>query len=152
MMPSSSSNALSASSRSTLLTTVGIFHYGEEASLNIGDPKYGGDPMLGIRVEIFRNADGSVPGWVECRLIDALGHEHVFVEKVPVVTTAHLDAGSDFPQVGIIACIVLGSSERDDGRHVVHIDTQTPWGIESTAGRSRFDVLAEQLREVYSDQ
>jgi hypothetical protein len=108
--------------------------------------------MLGVRVKISRYADESFPGWVECRLTDALGHEHVFVEKVPVVTTAHLDAGSDIPQVGVIACIVLGRSERDDGRHVVHIDTQSPWGIESTAGRSRFDVLTEQLCEVHCDQ
>jgi hypothetical protein len=94
----------------------------------IGGPNYGGEPMLGIRVKISRYADESQPGWVECRLIDALRHEHVFVEKVPVVTMAHLDAGSSFPQVGVIACIVLGRSERDDGSHVVHIDTQTPWG------------------------
>ena len=107
--------------------------------------------MLGIRVEISRYADESWPGWVECRLTDALGHEHVFVEKVPVLTTAHVDAGSSLPQVGVIACIVLGRSERDDGRHVVHIDTQTPWGVESTAGRSRFDVLTEQLCEAHRE-
>ena len=104
-------------------------------------------PMLGVRVNISRYADDAFPGWVECRLVDALGHEHVFVEKVPVVTNAHLNAASSYPQSGLIACVVLGRSESDDGRQLVHIDVQTPWGIQSLAGRSRFDVFPEQLVE-----
>ena len=103
--------------------------------------------MLGVRVNISRYADDSFPGWVECRLIDALGHEHVFVEKVPVVTKAHLDVASGYPQSGVIACVVLGSSGSDDGRQLFHIDMQTPWGVRSLAGRSRFDVCTEQLVE-----
>ena len=104
--------------------------------------------MLAVRVTIFRYADAAQPGWVECRLVDALGYEHVFVEKVPVVTTAHLDAASSFPEEGFIACIDVGRNERDDGRQFVRIDTQTPWGIESTAGKCQFDVLSEQLCEL----
>ena len=108
--------------------------------------------MLGVRVEICRYADAAQPGWVECRLVDAIGHEHVFVEKVPVVTKAQLDVASSFPQAGLIACIVIGRNERDDGRQLVRIDTQTPWGIESTAGRTQFDVLSEQLCELPREQ
>lgn len=75
-----------------------------------------------------------------------LGMSHVFVEKVSVVKTeAHLDTVSSYPQSGVIACVVLGSSESDDGRQLVHIDMQTPWGVQSLAGRSRFDVFPEQL-------
>jgi len=103
--------------------------------------------MLGVRVNISRYADDSFPGWVECRLIDALGHEHVFVEKVPTVTKAHLDAVSSYPQSGVIACVVLGSCESDDGHQLVHIDMQTPWGVQSLAGRSQLDVLPGQLVE-----
>jgi hypothetical protein len=69
------------------------------------------------------------------------------VEKVPVVTKAHLDAASTYPQSGVIACVVLGSSEGDDGRQLVHIDMQTPWDVQSLVGRSRFDVFPEQLVE-----
>jgi hypothetical protein len=82
--------------------------------------------MLGVRVRISRYIDAAQPGWVECRLVDALEYEHVFVEKVPVVTKAHLDAASSFPEAGYIACIVVDRNERDDGRQFVHIDTQTP--------------------------
>jgi hypothetical protein len=101
--------------------------------------------MLGVRVTFSRYADDSFPGWVEFRLVDALGHEHVFEEKVPVVTTDHLDAASSYPQPGVSACVVLGRSESDDGRQFVHINM--PWGIESMTGRSQFDVFPEQLVE-----
>ena len=103
--------------------------------------------MLGVRVNISRYADDSFPGWVECRLVDARGHEHVFVEKVPVITTRNLHAASSYPQPGVIACVVLGSSERHDGLQLVHIDVQTPWGVESLARESRFEILQEQLVE-----
>ena len=103
--------------------------------------------MPAVRVEIFRYVDDWQPGWVECKLIDALGREHVFVEKVPVVTTALLDATSSYPQAGVIACTVVARRERDDGRAIVRIDTQTPDGVESTAGLSQFEVFPEHLRE-----
>jgi len=95
----------------------------------------------------FPYVDESFPGWVECTLVDAYGYDHVFVEKVPVVTKAHLDSASSYPQSGVIACVVLdlGISQSDDGRRLVHIDTQTPCGVQSLAGRSRFDVFPEQL-------
>jgi len=84
---------------------------------------------------------------VECTLVDAYGYDHVFVEKVPVVTKARLDSASSYPQSGVITCVVLdlGISQSDDGRRLVHIDTQTPWSVQSLAGRSRFDVFPEQL-------
>jgi hypothetical protein len=111
-----------------------------------------GEPVLGVKVEISRYLDASFPGWVECTLVDALGVEHIFVEKVPVVTEAHLDGGISYPQPGVIACVVLERSERNDGRQLVHIDTRRPWDVESTAGKSRFEVFPEQLREINSER
>jgi hypothetical protein len=89
--------------------------------------------MLAVRVNISR--------------YDAYGYDHVFVEKVPVVTKARLDSASSYPRYGVIACVVLdpGISQSADGRRIVLIDTQTPWGVQSWAGRSRFDVFPEQL-------
>jgi len=101
--------------------------------------------MLGVRVEIFRYVDDSQPGWVECRFVDAFGQEHVFLEKVPIVTTALLDAATTYPQPGHIACIAVARHMRDDGRELVQIDTQMPYGIASKTGKSRFDVFLEQL-------
>ena len=101
--------------------------------------------MQNVKITISRYVDDSFPGVVECRLIDALGREHVFVEKLPIVTVADVDAASSYPQPGVIRCVVLGAAETDDGRRLVHIDTAEPDGVESSAGVSRFDVLPEQL-------
>jgi hypothetical protein len=103
--------------------------------------------MPAVRIQICRYIDDSQPGWVECKLTDVLGHQHVFVEKVPVVAGADLDAASSYPQSGVIACTVVATRERDDGRDIVRIDTQTPDGVVSTAGLSQFEVFPEQLCE-----
>lgn len=95
-----------------------------------------------VRVQISRYVDAAFPGWVECSMVDATGHEHLFVEKVPAVTLAALAETSIFPQPGFIACIVIGRNERDDGSQLVRIDTQT-----TTVGGTRFDVFPEQLSE-----
>ena len=101
--------------------------------------------MLVVRVELCRYVDAAFPGWVECRLVDANGHQHVFVEKIPVVTADYLDESSVLPHPGTVACIVLEKQEHRDGRQIVLIDTNQPWGIESTAGLTRFYVFSEQL-------
>jgi hypothetical protein len=103
--------------------------------------------MLGVRVIISRWVDDAQPGWVECQFTDAHGCVWSFVEKLPVVTPADLDASSRYPQPGVIACQVVGRGREPIGREVVSIDTSTPWHVESTSGQTRFDVLPEQLME-----
>jgi hypothetical protein len=85
-------------------------------------------------------------------MVDATGHEHLFVEKVPVVTAASLGETSNFPQPGFVACIVIGRNKHEDGRQLVQIDTQTPWGIETTVGRTKFEVFSEQLCEFLPEE
>jgi hypothetical protein len=100
--------------------------------------------MLYVRIKISRYVETAFPGWVECSLIDAVGQEHLFVEKLPVVTDADLDDASSFPCAGVFACVQIRRFQRD-GRQIVSIDTQSPWGIEATTGKTQFDVWAEQL-------
>lgn len=104
--------------------------------------------MLVVRVEICRYVDAAFPGWVECRLADASGHQHVFVEKIPVVTADDVHESSVLPYPGTVACILLEKQEHKDGRQIVLIDTARPWGIESTAGLTQFYVFSEQLFEL----
>ena len=101
--------------------------------------------MLGIKVEILSFADADQTGWVECRLIDAFGRAHLFLEKIPVVSNEDLDALSSYPRDGTIACAVLGRQQGPDGREVVTVDTTLPDGVESKEGGSRFEILPEQL-------
>jgi hypothetical protein len=100
--------------------------------------------MQGVKVEITRWVDDHQPGIVECSLIDACGNRHLFIEKLPIVSSESLDAGSSYPRAGIIECRV---TERriHDGREVVVITTEMPWHIESTIGKSSFEVTPEQL-------
>jgi hypothetical protein len=106
--------------------------------------------MLYVRVEICRYVDDSQPGWVECKLTDAEGAQHLFVEKVPVVTGAPLDSASTYPQPGFLACVIVGRLAQNDGSELLIIDTQTSWSAESTAGLSQFAVPPAQIVQVQS--
>lgn len=103
-----------------------------------------------IKVSIERFIDDAQPGWVECRLVDASGMHHVFVEKAPVVSHNHLDATSQYPCSGVIGCTVLQAQPACGGRELVDVDTTSPWGIESTAGTTRFRIYRDQLTDVPS--
>ena len=103
--------------------------------------------MLAVRVEITRYTNDAQPGWVECRLTDASGTEWLFEEKVPVVSADDLDAQSDYPQPGIIACRLIKRWRDQNDRELVTIDTDEPWGVESSDGSTRFDVTPDQLTE-----
>jgi hypothetical protein len=54
--------------------------------------------MPAVTVQISRFVDEHQPGFVECILMDALGESHLFVEKVPVVSTDDLWSTSSYPQ------------------------------------------------------
>ncbi len=100
-----------------------------------------------IKVEITRFVDASQPGFVECRLVDASGSEFLFVEKVPVVTLEDLNANSSYPRQGIVACRIV-EKKRVDNREVFRVNTEEPWGVESTTGEVEFDIFPEQLLEL----
>jgi hypothetical protein len=103
--------------------------------------------VTGIRAQILRWIADDFPGWVECSFLDHQGEEHRFREKVPMVSSADLHAGSPFPQPGVIGCTVVRRSIDESGRSVVSVDTDQPWGIESIDGRSRFEVDPEDMVE-----
>src|SRR5215831_20746630 len=102
--------------------------------------------MKAIKVQIERCIDASQwPAVVECSFVDAAGAVHRFVEKAPIVTEAHLDAGSSYPQPGVLACAVVGARQAANGGSVFEIDTDEPWRVESVEGLTRFEMDAEQI-------
>jgi hypothetical protein len=107
-----------------------------------------GRKMLGIKVTIERFTDEHNPGWVACSFVDAAGLLHLFEEKVPVVSQEDLDAKSEYPRPGTIECEVVSARWAADGRELVLVDTEMPWGIESRAGNSRFEIYRNQLLEL----
>ena len=103
--------------------------------------------VLAIKVTIERFTQEWFPGIVECSFVDALGTAHVFEEKVPVVSTENLTAQSTYPRDGTIECLPIASHVAADGREIVTVDTEQPYGIESKIGQTRFDVFRDQLVE-----
>jgi hypothetical protein len=104
--------------------------------------------MYAVKILITAFVDDSFPGWVECKFADAFRRDITFIEKAPVVTAENLRTDSLYPQVGVIACRVVGRRRDGDGRAIVTIDTCRPWGIESTTGETRFEVFASQLTKI----
>jgi hypothetical protein len=98
-----------------------------------------------IAIQIERFVDDHQPGFVECRLVDALGRSHLFIEKIPVVTTANIWSDSSYPQVGVIACEIESESIDGEGRTLSYVNTERPWTVESTEGVTRFVVLSSQV-------
>lgn len=101
--------------------------------------------MKAISIQIERFVDDDQPGFVECRLVDADGRSHMFIEKLPVVTSLNLWSDSSYPQAGTIACEIESESVDVAGRKLAQVNTERPWGVESTEGVSRFLVLSSQV-------
>jgi hypothetical protein len=101
--------------------------------------------MPAVTVRITRFVDDHFPGFVECELVEASGLSHIFVEKVPVVTTEQLRPSSCYPCAGGIACRVLAQWEDADGIAFSRIDTSKPWGVESSAGVTEFVVASSKI-------
>lgn len=63
--------------------------------------------MSAVSVQITRFVNDHFPGFVECVLSDALGKNHAFVEKAPIVSTDNLSAASTHPCSGELQCEIL---------------------------------------------
>ena len=109
-------------------------------------PSIGSKSVTTISVQIERFVDDHQPGFVECLLVDALGQSHLFIEKVPIVTTANLRSDSSYPQMGTIACEVELELSDEQGRNLLRVSTERPWSVESTEGISCFWVLSSQVK------
>jgi len=107
----------------------------------------GGQKMVEIKVTIDRFIDEDQPGRVACSFVDAAGVLHLFEEKVPVVSDEDLDPKSEYPRPEVIGCEMISVRWAADGHELVLVDTEKPWGIESTAGSFRFEVHRNQLLE-----
>ncbi len=104
--------------------------------------------MIAVKITILHYTDNSQRGWVECNLIDVEGQEWLFIEKVPIVTSASLNGFSNYPQPGSIACQIIDRRVDIQDRETLTIDMSKPWSIESTSGNSYFEVYPNQLLDV----
>ena len=84
--------------------------------------------------------DSSYPEIVLCEIVDMNGCKHRFIEKWPVVSAEKFE--NVFPRVCQIDCVVL---EERSMSYVVC--TEQPWDMESTEGKTVFEISKECLLE-----
>jgi hypothetical protein len=101
--------------------------------------------MLSLKISIVRFVSNDQANWVEGKFHDAWNYEFTVHEKVPIITTEDLDAISIYPRPGYIACTLIKQSTDQEGRIIMTINTEKPYGVETIDGISQFDVLPEQL-------
>jgi len=108
--------------------------------------------MIELAVQIVRFVDDEPqPGIVACEFIDANGHRHTLIDKVPMCSGERLDANSTYPQPGAVRCEALCRWHDAHGRDVVRITIDLPDHIESSEGASEFVVLSDQLSSVATE-
>jgi hypothetical protein len=99
-----------------------------------------------IQIKSFISADQ--PGFVEGKFTDARGKEHTVQDKVPVLTDKDLDANSEYPQEGVIACEIIHTWKDKDERTIFTVSTEKPWAVDTIEGLTEFDMWEEQLTEL----
>jgi hypothetical protein len=104
--------------------------------------------MLAIKIRITSFISADQPGFVECKFNDAWNKEHTVQDKVPIVTEKYLDANSDYPQDGVIACEIIKQWMDENGRKILKVSTEKPWAVDTIDGLTEFDILEEQLTKL----
>jgi len=100
--------------------------------------------MPNLRVQIVRFVDEEPqPGIVEAQFRDAQGEVHSIIDKIPLFTSADLWTDSDYPQPGLIECVVLERMTSPAGSLArVNIGT---YHFESTDEKPEFVVSEAEL-------
>ena len=103
--------------------------------------------MFGVKAKITRCIDDEgYPTFVECQFVDAHGCTQIFNDKDVIFTTETLDRNSHYPIDDIVGCKII-ERKNIDKREIVKVNTELPWGNESTKGETLFEVLQEQIIE-----
>jgi len=96
--------------------------------------------LCDLAVQTVRFVDECQAGVVACEFVDAHGHRHTLIDKVPIFSLDSLDADSQYPQPGYAECTVLRTWRDANGRALVAVGT-----VESTDGLTEFVVLRTQV-------
>ncbi len=105
--------------------------------------------MKAIRIKIICFISNDQPGFVECKFNDAWNKEHTIQDKVPIVNEKDLDANCDYQQDFIIACEIIKQWVDKDNRTIFSVTTEKPWTVDTIDALTEFDILAEQLTDIY---
>ncbi len=67
------------------------------------------------------------------------------MDKVPVFTEAALDAGSTYPQPGLVRCEIVREWMDEGGSQRCIINTAVPDAVEAVGGETEFEVFRDQV-------
>ena len=101
--------------------------------------------MVALKIKITKFISDDQPGIVECTFNDAWHQLHIVQDKVPVVTEKYLDANSEYPQDGVIACEIIKEWKNPKGEKIITVNTSRPWSVDTIDGLTEFDLFEEQL-------
>jgi hypothetical protein len=101
--------------------------------------------VVNLAVVIVRFVDDCQPGIVAGEFVDAYGHQHIIIEKAPILSVEILDANNNYPRPGYAHCVVLDCWRDASERDLVRISTADPDSIETSGGLSEFVVLKTQI-------
>lgn len=90
--------------------------------------------MKAIKIQIVRFVMEHQPNIIEGRFTDAFGKEHIVHEKSPVISQFYLEADSEYPQPGEIACEIVNTWNDEKGRKIITVSSEKPWHIETLEG------------------
>lgn len=97
--------------------------------------------MFFIKAKATKLIDNSsYPEIVLCEIVDIDGQKHEFIDKWPVLSVEKFE--NNFPKGCIIGCVVLEEKETS-----YLVSTERPWAIESTNGKTIFEIVKESLLE-----
>jgi hypothetical protein len=92
-----------------------------------------------VRAQAVRWVSDDQPGWIEVCVVDADGHEHRIVEKVPVLTSRGVTASSAFPSEFWLRA---HTGDVHDDR----IQVTFAYAVETTEGRSGVQVSTADVK------
>ena len=100
--------------------------------------------MTCLKVRILRIWDTDLyPGFAECLMLDALGAEHYFRDKIPIFSDQSLTPEL-LPCDGLLRC--KQCQETTGG--LIQVDTEFPDHVSSTEGEHLFLVSPHQLQDL----
>lgn len=94
-----------------------------------------------IKAQATKLVDDSQPYFVLCEFYDVNERKHEIIEKWPVVTEKDWDG--NLPTDCLIPCTVI-----EDGAFSYIINTDLPCSIESTLGKTVFEIRKDLLSQV----
>lgn len=97
-----------------------------------------------LEVTIEQCTDDEFPGWVQGSFVDALGRQHQFHEKAPILALSPV-RWQTLPAKGSIRCTVVCAEQSNQGDRRLQVDTRCPDGIETIDGQHRFWVMSSQV-------